>query len=435
MRVLVLLAACEGGTPEPGEPPRVLEGPLLGAAVAALPGEVWMSAPGIDGDGGVYGFVAPSGSLTRAGAAVAITAGSPRAVGASFASCDLEADGTADLVIGAPEANGEGGAWLVHGPLASSVLGDQPFLPGDDEGDAAGAVVACGRTDGSGDEVAMASPHVDRTVQVFDSGKIALYDAALDRVAVFQATFSDSELGFRSSLLLGRDLDGDGVGDLVAGAWGADRVHVMLGPFAGTHEAADSGPTLTGSAGEGTGYALATGDFDGDGALDLAMGIPLAVARTGGVWVQSGPFDSSQDGLIGNRAHRLEGVQLGDEAGFALATVPDADDDGDDELLVGAPFAGGVGPEAGAAYLVIDPGGLTTLDGADTLLLGEVARGRLGWALASDDIDLDGVPDLVVAAPESDVAGTIGAGAVHVFPSLVRGVVYPDAATVRFDAD
>src|SRR5688572_13816554 len=352
MRVLVLLAACGGDEPEPGEPPRVLEGPLLGASVVAAPGEVWMSAPGLVGDRGVHGFVTPSGSLTPSAAGLSFTAGAPQVLGASFALCDLEPDGVVDLVIGAPEANGEGGAWLVHGPLASAVLGDQTFLPGDDDGDLAGAVVACGRTDGAGDELAMASPHVDRTVQVVDTGKISMYDADLDRIAVFESTFSNSELGFRSSLLLGHDLDGDGVGDLVAGAWGADRVHVMLGPFAGTHDAIDSGPTLTGETNEATGYALAAGDFDGDGALDLAMGIPLATFRKGGVWVQSGPFDSSQDGLIHNRAHRIEGVQPDDEAGFALAAVPDADEDGDDELLVGAPFAGGVGPQAGAAYLV-----------------------------------------------------------------------------------
>jgi hypothetical protein len=350
----------------------------------------------------------------------------------------VTADGVPDLVVGAPRQGPEGGAWLLAGPLAAStVLGDQPFLPGDDVGEEAGAVVGCGPIEtGDPETVALAAPATGRNDNAYDTGKISLYDQDLDRVAVFQSTFAESHLGFRTSLLVGLDMDGDGVGDLVSGAWGADLVHVMAGPFAGTHEALDAGPVLTGDFGEGTGYALAAGDYNGDGALDLAIGIPHAVASQGGLWIQDGPFDATQDGLIRTRARRIEGVQEGDQAGFALAAVPDIDGDGDGEILVGAPFAMGVGPETGAAYLLLGPAAHSgNLEAAEAILLGDTAFGRFAWAVAAGDADEDGAPDLAVGAPEADVGDVVGAGVVHLFPASVRGVVYPDAALAHIHAE
>jgi len=435
----VFLVACGGGPPSSSAPPRVLEGPLVGSAVVAAQGTLWASAPGIEGDGGVYAFPAPAGDLVLADASAAVLGGERNMVGASFAPCaDVGGDGVPDLLVGAPLQGGEGGAWIVAGPLAATtVLGTQPFVPGDEVGEQAGAVVGCGPIAGGEPEaVALASPATDRNDHVTGTGKIALYDDELDRVAVLQSTFAGSHLGFRTSLLIGSDMDLDGIGDVVSGAWGADLVHVMPGPFAGTLEANDSGPVLTGDYGEGTGYALAAGDFDGDGALDLAIGIPLAVGEQGGLWIQDGPFDATQDGLIRTRARRIDGVQTGDQAGFALAAVPDVDGDGDDELLVGAPFAMGVGPQTGAVYLLLGPAtNVHDMEAADAILLGDTALGRFGWAVAAGDVDGDGASDLAIAAPEADAGGVIGAGAVHVFRSSVRGVVYPDAAFARLHAE
>jgi len=435
----VLAISCGGDPPPSSDPPRVLEGPLVGSALAVTPGTLWASAPGIEGDGGVYAFAAPHGGLVLADASVAVLGGERNMVGASFAPCaDIGGDGEPDLLVGAPLHGREGGAWIVSGPLAASTaLGPQPFVPGDDDGEEAGAVVGCGAiVAGEPEEMALAAPGTDRNDQVTGTGKISLYDGELDRVAVLQSTFAGSHLGFRTSLLVGPDMDLDGIGDLVSGAWGADQVHVMPGPFAGTLEATQSGPSLTGDEGEGTGYALAAGDFDGDGALDLAIGIPHAVGDQGGLWIQHGPFDETQDGLIRTRASRIDGVQAGDQAGFALAAVPDIDGDGDDEILVGAPFAMGVGPQAGAVYLLLGPAtNVHDLEAADAILLGDVALGRFGWAVAAGDVDGDGASDLVIAAPESDVDGIVGAGAVHAFASSVRGVVYPDAAFVHVHAE
>lgn len=428
---LALLACGRGGDGTPPPPAgRVLEGSLLGAGLAPDGTGLWVTAPEVDGTGAVLRFDAPSGTLSPVDAAVSVAADGPHGLGASTAPCDFDGDGSTDLVVGAPDRDTFGGAWLVAGPLSDTVLGSQPFAAGIRADGRAGAVVACGDADGDAiAEIALSAPDSNGFGVAVAAGSIGLHRAVaggtVEKIANFDTTFSDSHLGFRSALLLGPDLDGDGVGDLAIGGWGADKVHVVFGPLAGSYDANSAGPMFDGEDGEGTGYALAAGDLDGDGASDLLIGTPLAAGDAGGAWILGGPFTGDDDGLIRNRGSQVYGVQPGDQAGFAVAAVPDADGDGDGELLVGAPFAGGVGPEAGAAYLVLGPGGEGDLDTADALLLGEVAHGRLGWAVAA------AAGMLYVSAPESDVGGVIGAGSVFGWRDDVRGTVYPDAAASR----
>jgi hypothetical protein len=176
------------------------------------------------------------------------------------------------------------------------------------------------------------------------------------------------------------------------------------------------------SPGERFGHAVAAGDFDADGLDDLAVGAPFDGGSEAGVYV----FRGSAQGLTYSRRlspSLLTTRDYGDnpsgtvvtpspdsEFGTALA-VGDFDDDGYQDLAVGAP---GVASDAGAVYII---GGSSTglvLTAAQWLDQSEAGGGveagdYFGASLAAGDFDGDGHDDLAVGTPyellDGDLAG------------------------------
>jgi hypothetical protein len=88
----------------------------------------------------------------------------------------------------------------------------------------------------------------------------------------------------------------------------------------------------------------ASGDFDGDGAVDLAV-----VLTSGAVYVLRGPLAPGTTTLDDADVQVRSGV-ADDDFGASLAAA-DVDGDGRADLLVGAPMDSGLAREGGAAYL------------------------------------------------------------------------------------
>lgn len=170
-------------------------------------------------------------------------------------------------------------------------------------------------------------------------------------------------------------------------------------------------------------------DFNGDGAHDLAVGVPFedvgTFADAGSVNVLLG----GDGGLSGSGSQLFtqdtEGigstVENDDRFGGALA-VGDFDGDGIDDLAVGAPFEDvGTFPSAGAVNVIFGaPGGLNTgrpsqLLTQDTIGVGAVAAGdSFGSALATGRLDDDAAEDLAIGAPFANVGPDADAGLVDV---------------------
>ena len=232
------------------------------------------------------------------------------------------------------------------------------------------------------------------------------------------------------------DFDRDGYDDLAIGIPGetvngksdAGAVRILYGSRSrltatGTDFLHQDVPGVV-EAGDQFGHTLATGDFDGDGYDDLAVGSPFE--DTGDVdsgmvnilYGASGGITASGDqtfnlGTVARRSDRL---------GHALATG-DFDADGYDDLAISVPWKDLGATDSGMLFVIYGSSGglnmsrLVELWQKRRLTGGEEAEGfdRFGHSLAAGDFDNDGHDDLAVGVPHEDVAGKNNAGVIHAF--------------------
>ncbi len=176
------------------------------------------------------------------------------------------------------------------------------------------------------------------------------------------------------------------------------------------------------------------GDQDGDGLPDLLVGAPNhdAGEPTGGVYLVPGAQGGTHEL---SEAILLMGNESLESAGWAVS-AGDVDNDGVDDLWVGAPGETEASADAGMAYLLYGPitqgGGLSLADG---ILVGSHRADRLGHAVdARSDVHGDGYADLLVTAP-SALGQNLDAGKVYIWGGPLSFTQDVDDAGFVFEGD
>ena len=227
------------------------------------------------------------------------------------------------------------------------------------------------------------------------------------------------------------DIDGDGVAEVLVGAWQVDVGGVS--DVGAAYLVTGSGTTSDGSlgsagliligtvSGDKAGTAVAGGDFDGDGADDIAIGAPKyddgGTNLTGAVYLFDGPGSLSGTVTLDNADHVLVGGHANAEVGDALA-VADADGDGLDDLLVGASSLDDNSSNEGSVFYMAGPvtGSGDIVDFGEQIV-GESSSDYAGQAVAWGDLDGDGYLDGAIGAPGYYLGGDIDGAAYVVYGS------------------
>ena len=331
--------------------------------------------------------------------------------------CDFNGDLHDDAVIGVPGEDvglieGAGGLTVLYSrPSGLTAEGSKTWTQNSlgvtneaEAGDEFGAAVACGDFDGDGvDDLAVGVPGEDLGLAV-DAGA----------VAVFYGSFAGLQPG------------------------GIDFFHQDL---AGVVQIAETGDRF--------GQALAAADYNDDGFVDLAVGVPgetLGSAESAGsvavIYGSLAGLATAGNVAISQSTSGVPGATEGDDRFGAALAAGDFDGDGDQDLAVGTEGED-IGAKVDAGAVTVLVGGTGGLTGVRSYALHQSLAGisgvaeagdRFGASLAAGDFDGDGDDDLAIGVPGEALGAIDDAGVIVVVYGHGAGLDPTDSRAFHQDS-
>jgi hypothetical protein len=307
------------------------------------------------------------------------------------------------------------------------------------------------------EEVPMMMREKKKILELGLLGAVLLGPSANGQLALVRQgreSVEEAEVGdqYGSAVVLG-DFNGDGFDDLASGApsekkepsshqsghvgvnWGSARGLGWEG--AQSLDLLDAG--LPESAQANMGWALAAGDFDGNGCDDLAVGLPTleigGTSAAGGVLVFYGnPNGLSEAPQLIHQGNFSAALETGDQFGWALGAGRLGGGNHDD-LVIGSPGENG---ERGAVFIVHGgPLGLSNTT-KQTLLADDLGTNgregdRFGRAILIADVMGSTYDELLVGAPfAEDPGGAANTGRVYLAMGTAQGISTSEANTREY---
>ncbi|BBD64698.1 hemolysin-type calcium-binding region [Nostoc commune NIES-4072] len=370
---------------------------------------------------------------------------------------DINNDGVDDLIISAPLANRNdiifaGESYVVFGGAnvgssgvfnLSDLNGTNGFTITGFGGDSGRSVSNAGDINNDGiDDLIIGAPFAFRNgisqvgesyvvfggTNVASSGALNLSD--LNGANGFTITGINEIDTIGNSVSNAGDINNDGIDDLIIGGFG--KSYVVFG-----RTNVGSGGSLNPSSLDGTNgfvinivgnnkFSLSVsnaGDINNDGIDDLILGAyeadPNGKENAGQSYVifggknigSGGTFNLSN--LNGTNGFAINGIAAGNESGFTVSNGGDINNDGIDDLIIGASRAPANGVnQAGQTYVLfggtnIGTSGtfnLSDLNRTNGFVINGITENSFSSSSVSNagDVNADGIDDLIIGAPNSN---------------------------------
>ena len=369
--------------------------------------DVVFGAPTYSNDGTGYAFYGGvSGNKTYSNADVVFTGeSSGDQFGYACTLGDFDGDGEADVAFSDPRYSYStsssylysGRVYLFHTALSSSEAASSAntiYTNTNNGGDYIGWSLSSGDWNGDGNADLVVG--AQENYVFIDNGTIGTSSSK----DIFGINEMEGAVSYNGVVASGGDVDGDGSDDLiVTDVSSKGAAYLYVGEIAGVVTLSSYlEATVTGAANSDAlgNSADIRGDLDGDGYDDLLVGASAQGGGVGSVYGCFGPLTGSKTATSCSLV--IAGQSSSGNFGASVAYIGDENGDGDDDILVGAPWVTGDRTSSGVAYLFRGTlSGSKRASDADASFAGSHSSGGVGSAVGrAGDFNGDGSDDLLI---------------------------------------